>query len=581
MDGRRRARAARGAVREQALVLIAILAALAALKLVQTPLPDYYGPDGSTYFHIARHVAEGDGLVTSLSLYHQGLKHLPAPTTIYPLWPLVLGYAGRAIGLERAARVLPELLYLIDLGLLYVLVRRLASAWGSRDGRLVARLPIDVGHVAVLLLGLNGIFVRYSSLPYTEPLALGCTFASLLLLDRAATRGGATAALLAGATAGAAYLARTSMIVVPVAVVAALVLAPPTATAAHDAGGSSRSRTRRLRPAVLATLGTALVVLPWLAHLASFMSRFHPMLLVDVFTVHRETPELAPAVWIVPVRDAHDLWRFVADGLVAAFRIGGPSYFHSFGLLTYAVPLALVCGLASSRVRRAFAASERRTLVVGAALAGVGLAVMAHAAHSESDFARRWAFNHRHGLPYVLLIVSALACLLPLLRADDHAPTHADAAALADRDGGGGFARVLRVVVLAMVVVSLAHVARAAYRELAHPRGRSPTRTERALAAWLAAQPVQPVVISSRPPRLAVVSRAGFHWIGCSDDPEQVRRLFRHAGADYLVVRPADRRCRFMRGLERELELVARFRDGKPVLALYRWRGDGVRAATP
>lgn len=535
-----------------ALVLVALLAALAALKGVQTPPPDYYGPDGGSYFQIARHVAEGDGLVTSVSLYHQGLKHLPSPTTIYPLWPLVLGLTGRLIGLERAARVLPEMLYLIDLALLYALTRRLASVWGCPGGRISARLPIDLGHVAVLLLGLNAIFVRYSSLPYTEPLALGLTFGALLLLDRRATTGSALASALAGACAGAAYLTRTSMIVVPVAVVGALLV-------------SHRRDRASWRAAAWAAAGAAVVVLPWLVHLASFVEHLHPMMLVDVFTVHRETPELDPVVWIVPIRSASDLWSFVVDGLVAAFRPGGPSYARSFGAVVYAVPLAVVCLLASRRLRAAFVASDGRELIAGTALCGLGLAVMAHAAHSESDFALRWAFHHRHGLPFVLLIVSALACLLPLVATGANGGT---------ADSGRG-AWLLRLVVLSMIVLSIAGSGPRAYAEFFHPRGRSPTPAEVDLAAWLAAQPRTPVVIASRAPKYAVTSRAAFHWIGCSDDPEQVRRLFRHAGADYLVVRRSDRRCSFMRGLDPELELVESFRRGRPPLQLYRWRGQG------
>jgi hypothetical protein len=524
--------------RQRVLVLLVLLASFAALKLVQTPARDYYGPDGSTYFQVARHVAEGDGLVTSVSLYHQGLKHLPSPTTIYPLWPLLLGVVGRIVGLERAARVLPELLYLIDLALLYALADRVANAWRRDRSDPAPGGPLGLGHVAVLLLGLNPIFVRYSSLPYTEPLALGLVFASLLLLARHADRGGLLAALSSGACAAAAYLARTAMIVVPVAVVATLLLV------------GWRSRAGR-RATLAAALGAAIVVLPWLAFLAFTVGELRPMMLVDVFTVYRQTPELDPVIWIVPVRSFAELLRFVADGMVAAFRYGGLSYVRSFGLVAYAVPLALGCLLLSPRLRAGLDRGPGRAIVLGTALCGLGLAVMAHAAHSESDFARLWAFDHRQGLPFILLVVSALACLLSGARERSLAP--------------------LRVVVLLLVALSIASSARTSYREFVHPRGREPTGPERDLAAWLAAQPDDPVVISSRAPKLAVISRAGFHWIDCGDEPEQARRLFRYVGADYLVVRRSDRRCRFMRGLEPELELVERF-PGRPPLELFRPR---------
>ena len=102
--------------------LMAVLLPLIALKLSYRAGSGPYGLDASYYFQIARHVMHGDGLLSSVSLYREGLI-LPARATIYPLWPLVLGYTARAIGLVRAANVLPPLLYVIALLLLFYLTR--------------------------------------------------------------------------------------------------------------------------------------------------------------------------------------------------------------------------------------------------------------------------------------------------------------------------------------------------------------------------------------------------------------------------------------------------------------------------
>lgn len=537
-------------------LLILILALLSFLKLLHHPPPGYYGADGSTYFQIARQVYEGDGLRTSVSVYHQGLKHLPAPTTIYPLWPLVLGYAGRVLGLDRAAHLVPELLYVGCLLLLYALANRLMSAWSrTGDPRIARGAPVDLGHVAVLLFGLNAIFFRYSSLPYTDALALFATFAALLALARHLDGGSAPLAALAGALAGAAYLARTQMIVVPLALLATLA-----AVAVRGGPGARR--------ALLATAcATLAVVTPWFLFLGQFVQDPHPMMLVDVFTYHRETPEVPPVVWIAPPASLGALLREILEGLRVAFAPRGASWVRSFGPVAWVVPLAAMAVACSRRLRAALRASRRRVTIVGVVLAGTGLGVMSLAAHSESDFARLWSFDHRHGLPFVVLLVSALACLLGATQPDARA-----AATAADVDSPTRGQRALRALTLGLLAVSLAQAVWTIPATIAE-RGRGPTRSERALARWLAARPETPVVIARRASRLAVVSRASFHWIACSDDADVTRALFRHAGAEYVVTRPSDHECGFLRGLEPELELVETFRGGGAPLELYRWRG--------
>src|SRR5512146_3285628 len=87
----------------RAIVFAAIFLSAMALKWPARPGDGPYGVDGSNYFQMARHVAEGDGLVTSLSLYHVGYKQLPTRSFMtYPVWPLLLGYTGRIVGMTAA-----------------------------------------------------------------------------------------------------------------------------------------------------------------------------------------------------------------------------------------------------------------------------------------------------------------------------------------------------------------------------------------------------------------------------------------------------------------------------------------------
>ena len=68
-----------------------VLLPLVVLKMSFNPFPlsDIKTDGGAYYYQVARYVADGDGLVTSVSNFHNGLKQLPDTVTFYPLWPLV------------------------------------------------------------------------------------------------------------------------------------------------------------------------------------------------------------------------------------------------------------------------------------------------------------------------------------------------------------------------------------------------------------------------------------------------------------------------------------------------------------
>jgi hypothetical protein len=64
---------------------------LAATKLRFMSAAMPWGPDAGFYLNVARHIRDGQGVLTSVSLYHQGMPTLPHPSSIYPLWPWLLG----------------------------------------------------------------------------------------------------------------------------------------------------------------------------------------------------------------------------------------------------------------------------------------------------------------------------------------------------------------------------------------------------------------------------------------------------------------------------------------------------------
>jgi hypothetical protein len=227
------------------------------------------GLDSAFYYQVARHVSEGAGLVTSVSLYHQGLTPLPHATNVYPAWPLLLGGVGRWIGMERAAHLLPRLLYLLDLVLAYLLVRRVGARFGKPA----------LGHAAIALLAFAPAFFVSTALPYTEGLGVALGLCTLGAIDVATTstrpRRQVVGAALAGVLAGAAYATRFQLI----GFVVALPFVP-------------WPRPRRVLLGVVA-VSAALVPIALVGLQLASLPGFTPAMLFD-FSAWRAAPDLPP-----------------------------------------------------------------------------------------------------------------------------------------------------------------------------------------------------------------------------------------------------------------------------------------------
>ncbi|MFW5920460.1 MAG: hypothetical protein ACOCUS_01370, partial [Polyangiales bacterium] len=150
-------------------LLLALLAPLLMWKLERNAHTFHASVDGAYYTNIARHVRDGDGLVTDVSLFHRGFRELPDVAPTYPLWPLVYGYTAKLFPDDD----------IIDVGiglatLFYFVALLFAFLWGRRlyPEPFFERFPaFTAGHVVVLVLGLHAEFFEYTSLPYTEGLA--------------------------------------------------------------------------------------------------------------------------------------------------------------------------------------------------------------------------------------------------------------------------------------------------------------------------------------------------------------------------------------------------------------------------
>lgn len=493
--------------------------------------------DASYYFNVARHVSRGEGLLTTLSLYRQGFHELPHVSHIYPLWPLVLGAVGAAIGLFRAAHLLPEVLFFADLLLLFLLTRAVARVVLTRRRSAPDRFvsPGSIALLVVLLTGGNHVFFRASSLPYTEALAVGLSLSALLAVCRFSLEPRLRWALAAGGLAAAAYLTRSQCAGVLLGVLGALALV-----------GIRSSAARR---GLIATAALAiLVIAPWFGYLGLTSEAFSLRSVLD-FAAYRETPELGEFVVLVSTSSIFEWVIDRASGFLVAFAPRSPySYVWSWGAIAYVVPVALalvVFRIAFQRwhLRSVWRAStELSALPVVATLAAGALTLApVHLLHSVYGY--EWYFGERYGVFLVLLIAPALAYAL----------------------GSGRTVRLLSIVLLGLSVLHAGRYIRA-HMQLDSP---DPHPVLLELESWLATQPVDHVFLTRDPQPLAIGSEAGFHWVQCSDSPTVTRNMLTYLPIDFVILFPNDRACPFARDLG-DLETVTEFGGGEDVIAILR-----------
>ncbi|MGZ8778369.1 MAG: hypothetical protein ACXW31_00485 [Thermoanaerobaculia bacterium] len=488
--------------RNDLLILGAILLALAVLRFSLHSGPGPYGSDGSYYAQIARNFAEGRGLVTNVSLYHQGLDPLPAPTNIYPAWPVVLGAAARVMGLVDAVWHVPRLFYLLALSALYVLVRRIGGDVGVFGS-------FNVAHLSVLLMGLTPVFFSSTTYPYTEGLAF--TLASLTLLT--AFRQEWFAALGGGILAGLATLTRSQMLLLVLAIIL---------VRAYEA-----VRDGRWKNLVLSVAGVALVFVPWLAYVSTFTGSFA---LRHLHVSYQQTPEIAPYSMGAPVDGPRDLWLLRLKGALTAFN---PFSAHSFVAL-YGAAALLVPIAAVHSVHRAFRKKLRITPgVLAVAVSGSLLAGML--VLLPQRYFRPWLFGWRHGLPFIFLIVLSLVELIGY---------------------GHRYVRT-GAIVLAFVSILTGGVNVARTVMAGPPPG--PTRAERELLDWLDRQPPSVVVLTTNAQSLSVYTHANFRWAACDDSPAVVESILRKVRTDYVAAYESESACTFGSGLAHLVQREAVF----------------------
>ena len=386
-------------------ILAAMSAAFVYAKLRYNPALDRACYDGCYYFQIARNVAEGNGFSTNLSLYSIGLKSFPHHIVQAPLWPLTMALFAQAIPLRVVAMMLPEALYLASLLLLHLLVGRMMERLGGQyEARYLTRrfTWLHVADIVTLAFATNTVFFHHTSTPHTEAEAFFLLFATLLMVDVAATRRSPLWAAAAGGLGALTVMTRHQYIGVLIAVPLALL-------------ASSVRAGKGWKLATATLTGSVVVFIPWALYLDSWMEA-GPGLghVLGLSPIARQTPELPKYAFRIP---DPDVWNYVVTRLQAFYISLNPfsaySYYQSHRWAVFVIPVAaLHFFLKREEWPKAmrFVSGTAGAVVTATALTGVLAVGPLHHIHHTAY--REWLFGWRHGLPLVLLTAVAIAYLM-------------------------------------------------------------------------------------------------------------------------------------------------------------------------
>lgn len=392
--------------------LVGIVALIAVPKIGLSVMAVDFGVDGGLYTDIATHVRDGDGFKTDVSLFHHGFRTFPHPSSVYPVWPWVLGMVSKVVPLTIAAVWLPTALFFGVLAL--------AWRWGKRmaPGALLPRYApgLHGGHVAILALGLNSELLLATSKPFTEGIALLALFGVLLRTPALLKRLSVLDGFELGAWLTLLFFIRSQMIVVAIAfavVVMASALARPVRALVFGA----------------AALAVGLTLwLPWEGWLATFLEEpgFRAYLRFD----DARTPSRLSELKILEGDQGGLSATVILEGLRKAFAWDDDktSYYAIHGPLMHAMPFAAAaCLLAFFRRgrdgRRRVVARVSRCLRGGFRLVrakpwsilplvlALGFVASLHLVHKT--YGLRWLFGGRQSIPTVLFVI---LCTLALLR---------------------------------------------------------------------------------------------------------------------------------------------------------------------
>jgi hypothetical protein len=508
-------------MRQLTIAIAAILALLLCVARFRTTIGDGpFGVDGGYYYQVARNLSEGRGFVTSVDLYQQGLRVLPARTNIYPLWPLALAAGSRVTTLQAATEWLPRLLYLAAAALLFFLMKRLQRAEPAWNEDFYSPLLVTA------LFATNSLFFRATTAPYTEGLGFALTFLALIALSYL-ERAEIPVAVVSGVLAAAAFLTRSQMLFLIAGMGAALVICP----------GSPR---KRLVRALCFAAVAATTVGAWLVWVATFAKPFSLTLLWANYHDVAAIPTYQQAVEL-PSTLAFLLDR--ASGLLVMFDPWSEySFVALFGAAAFLLPIAILMGVASLRTKLALPSPVTLALI----LAGAGMCGILLLSHQR--YYLPWLFGWRHGLALILLLAVAVPYLM------------------------SRGSSLMKVVTAALCLVTILQGTAQIVAIARGPRPRGLQGAAAEMIAWINQKAPGSTIISTEAQSLAPYTHANFRWIACDTPREVTFRMLTLVDTDLVMVSENEKDCAFHRGLGRQLSMVAAFGTGNERKYLFQNR---------
>jgi hypothetical protein len=388
-------------------LFLGMMALLVPVRIAQTAQVRAVYVDGAYYLEVARHVRDGHGLVSNLSLYHFGYETFPHPTSVYPLWPWLLGTLARVVplDLETLGRWLSLSLSFTAVAAAFLFGRRL---WP--EPLLPRHVPgMHAGHVFAMCLAVQAEFVFYTCLPFTEALAWTLLF---LFAWRVVAHGASLGlgwAVEIAVWLSLLYFARYQLLVVPLAMAGSYGL--------RLLLGPERGRVALHAAVALGLFGAVLGA--WFLHLRTFVVDADVLSLLR-FDQNRANHLLHPLDVIVSNEGLLDLLLDRALGVLYAWDAASEaSYTLSFYTMHWALAAALpllAVGLVRELRSEGWAGALqrlRRPEVVPwlfLALFAAGALLSVHAVHKHYN--GQWYFSSRQGLMSLPAFLLALGWLL-------------------------------------------------------------------------------------------------------------------------------------------------------------------------